>query len=129
MILLPILYILCGSAWFLNPQVKASAIPIAIAAILGLVMSVPLIVTTNYEIRGDGNIYARKSRAFIVSLVVLVVIRFALRNVVQQYNLSTMIMLLYVVAATYIVPWRIASFSKFRKILNAKNANSASMSV
>ncbi|WAH36537.1 CcdC protein domain-containing protein [Alicyclobacillus dauci] len=121
--ILPLLFLLFGFASFLNPGVQLSALEIIIPLMVGIVFSIPLIITTNYEIREDGLIYARKSMAFVVCLLVILALRIALRELLHGYNSSTMTMMYFLVAFGYLVPWRIASFMKFRKVLNGRGAD------
>lgn len=116
--LLPLLFICFGFTMFTNPQLNVSLhfTEILVSLAVGVVMSIPLILTTNYEVRSDGNIYAKKSVAFIVSLVVLVALRMALRAYLHQFDSMTLYAMFYLVAVGYVAPWRIASFVKYRMI-------------
>jgi membrane protein CcdC involved in cytochrome C biogenesis len=115
-ILTPMLFLIPGLLLFTNPRLHISAEEVLVSVLAGLVLSIPLVLTTNYEIRADGNIYAKKSIGFIVSFVGLVILRMLLREYIsglEQFTLSTMFFLM---AASYVFVWRVCSFVKFRKV-------------
>lgn len=89
---------------------------VIIAAFIGVLFAVPLIVLTNYERRDDGNIYTKKSAAFLITFIALVVLRYGSRQYIVDLDQQTIGLLFYVVAVSYIIPWRIASYIKFRKV-------------
>lgn len=76
----------------------------------------PLIVLTNYERRDDGNIYTKKNVAFLITFIALVVLRYGSRRFIVDLDQQTVGLLFYVVAVSYIIPWRIACYIKFRKV-------------
>ena len=47
---------------------------------IGIVFPIPLIWTTNYEVREDNLIYAQKNWGFIAAFIGILIIRFALRQ-------------------------------------------------
>ncbi|WP_179136049.1 CcdC protein domain-containing protein [Paenibacillus sp. 32352] len=58
---------------------------------LGMVLSLPLIWTTNYEVREDNLIYAKKNWGFVFAFVGIILIRLFLRKELtgsrlQRYN-------------------------------------------
>lgn len=99
-----------------NPSVHAPLYEWFIAVALGLVLSIPLIWTTNYEVRADNQIYAKKNMGFIFAFVAVVAIRFTLRNYLSMIEPQTLGALFMLVAFSYILPWRIVSYMKFRKV-------------
>lgn len=115
-ILLPILYLSPVISVFmeLSPQLKVWEV--CVASLIGIVLSIPLVLTTNYEVRQDGQIYAQKSKMFFVALIGIVIIRFAARQYLSGMEPASVSMLFFTVAFSYVVPWRIASFVKFRKL-------------
>jgi len=116
-IILPLLFMTPVVFLFMDPRVHLSVAEIAIPAAIGFVFSLPLIWTTVYEIREDGHIYMKKDIWFIVSFLGILSLRFILRDYlrgIEPINFSCMVM---IIGSCYIVPWRIASFIKFRQIL------------
>ncbi|MBO9541098.1 DUF1453 family protein [bacterium] len=117
-LLLPLLALLPGLTLIFNPQVSEPAWAYGIAFGLGMVLSIPLIWTTNYEVRADNFIYARKNWGFVVAFVGVVVIRLALRHELTNLEPQAKIALFMTVLCGYLIPWRIVSFIKFRRVLN-----------
>ncbi|SFJ22508.1 Membrane protein CcdC involved in cytochrome C biogenesis [Paenibacillus sp. UNC496MF] len=105
-----------------GPNVDAPPWEFLVAFLVGAVLSVPLIWTTNYELRADGQIYAVKNSGFIVAFLAVFVIRFLLRNYFAFIGPETEAALFVVVAAGYAVPWRIVSYAKFRRLLGQRAA-------
>ncbi|WHY26757.1 CcdC family protein [Bacillus wiedmannii] len=118
-ILWPLLFLTPGVLWFFGP-VHPAILQGIIAAFIGVLFAVPLIVLTNYERRDDGNIYTKKSAAFLITFIALVILRYGSRKYIVDLDQQTIGLLFYVVAVSYIIPWRIASYIKFRKIWREK---------
>ncbi|WDL95892.1 CcdC protein domain-containing protein [Alicyclobacillus sp. ALC3] len=99
-----------------------------VTAAVGVVMSLPLIFTTNYERRTDGQIYSQQNLMFVVSFVCLIVIRLFGDILLRRYfNPEIFAYLTYVLVLAYFVPWRLVCWMKFRR-LASKNANKAGVS-
>jgi membrane protein CcdC involved in cytochrome C biogenesis len=120
-ILFPLLFMVPGLFLILNPNVHAPLYEWFIAAILGLILSIPLIWTTNYEVREDNQIYAKKNMGFIFAFVAVIAIRFALRSYLSMIEPQTLGALFMLVAIFYILPWRIVSYMKFRKVAQQRS--------
>ena len=115
-ILLPILYLFPAISMFSQLPFQLKIREIGIASLIGVLLAVPLMLTTNYEVRQDGQIYAQKNKSFFIALIAVVVIRFAARQYFSGMDPTSLGMLFFIVAFSYVVPWRIASFIKFRKV-------------
>jgi membrane protein CcdC involved in cytochrome C biogenesis len=114
--LIPLLFLLPGLLMFLNPHIHAAAWEWLAAIIVGVALSVPLIWTTNYEIRQDGQIYPQKNMGFITALISVIAIRFLLREYLAVIDPETQAALFMIVAIGYLIPWRVTSFMKFRTL-------------
>ncbi|GCF73052.1 cytochrome c biogenesis protein CcdC [Bacillus cereus] len=119
-ILWPLLFLTPGILLFFGP-VHPAILQVTIAASIGVIFAIPLIVLTNYERREDGNIYTKKSAAFLITFIALVVLRYGSRQFIVDLDQKTIGLLFYVVAVSYIIPWRIACYIKFRKVLRENN--------
>ncbi|HDR7472503.1 TPA: DUF1453 family protein, partial [Bacillus toyonensis] len=69
-ILWPLLFLTPGIIWFFGP-VHPAILQVVLAACIGILFAVPLIILTNYERRDDGNIYTKKSTAFLITFIAL----------------------------------------------------------
>lgn len=119
-ILLPLLFLLPGFVFFLNPG-HTTYFQIFVSIFLGIFLSILLIIFSDYEIRKDGLIYTKKSLAFIVTFSILIILRYYFRQHLASINSATLNMLIFLIVICYLVPWRIACYIKFKRILNLKN--------
>lgn len=121
-LLVPILFILPALSLILNPKAHLEAWEGMAAIGLGLLLSLPLIWTTNYERREDQQIYAVKNIGFIVAFLCILILRFALRSYLSGLGQETVAALFMIVLIGYVLPWRIVSYFKFRKLYEQKSA-------
>ncbi|MGO4182822.1 CcdC family protein [Paenibacillus sp. TAF43_2] len=117
-LLIPLLFIIPGLSLIINPNVNEPAWAFGIAFGLGVIFSIPLIWTTNYEVREDNLIYSKKNWGFIAAFIGIVFIRFALRQELSDLDPQGKTALFMLVAFGYIIPWRVFSFIKFRRVAN-----------
>ncbi|HLO11720.1 MAG TPA: cytochrome c biogenesis protein CcdC [Pseudoneobacillus sp.] len=115
-ILLPMFYILIGFYAYSKLQIHLEIWEIGVASLIGVLLALPLIWTTNFEIRQDGQIYAQKNKSFFIALIVVVAIRIVARQYISSLDPASLSMLFLIVAFSYVAPWRIVSFVKFRKV-------------
>ncbi|MEK4737083.1 MULTISPECIES: CcdC family protein [Bacillus] len=114
-ILWPLLFLTPGILLFFDP-IHPAILQVTIAASIGVIFAIPLIFLTNYERREDGNIYTKKSAAFLITFIGIVILRYSSRQYIVGLDPQIIGLLFYVVAVSYIIPWRIACYIKFRKV-------------
>ncbi|WP_439876423.1 CcdC family protein [Bacillus mycoides] len=119
-ILWPLLFLTPGILLFFGP-VHPAILQVTIAIIIGVLFAILLIFLTNYERREDGNIYTKKSAAFLITFIGIVILRYSSRQYIVGLDSQTIGLLFYVVAISYIIPWRIACYIKFRKVWRENN--------
>jgi membrane protein CcdC involved in cytochrome C biogenesis len=117
-LLTPMLFMTPGLSLVFNSNISVPAGAYGVALGLGMVLSIPLIWTTNYEVREDNLIYAKKNWGFVVAFVGIVLIRLLLRQEFTGMDPHGKIALFMMVAFGYIIPWRIVSFIKFRRLVS-----------
>ncbi|GMK41933.1 cobalamin biosynthesis protein CbiX [Paenibacillus sp. CCS19] len=115
-LLLPLVYMLPATYVLMNPEAHATSKEWLAAAAIGLVLSLPLIWTTQYEVRSDNQIYAKRNMWFIVSFLAILAVRFVLRTSIQDIDSQTLSALFVTVAFCYVIPWRVVSYIKFRMV-------------
>ncbi|WP_042461331.1 CcdC protein domain-containing protein [Neobacillus dielmonensis] len=120
-ILMPLMIFLPGISVFMSLQLQLKTWEIAVAALAGLLLAIPLMWTTNYEIREDGQIYAQKNKSFFIALIFVLVIRMVFKQFISGLDPASLGMLFFAVAISYVVPWRIVSFIKFRKVKQSQS--------
>jgi membrane protein CcdC involved in cytochrome C biogenesis len=121
-ILLPLLYMSPALGVVIQPSVHMTSIEIVVSVIFGIVLSVPLIYTTGYEIREDGKIYAKKSIGFVIALICVFIIRRLVNNFLPHIDALTLNALSIISLFVYIGLWRIISYTKFKKVYNSNLA-------
>lgn len=85
-----------------------------------LMFAFPLIVTTQME-KVESDIFVRRSKAFIVIMVVLFLLRLMLHRVAEQYmSIPQTGALFYLLAFGMIVPWRLAMVSDYFRLTKAE---------
>ncbi len=121
-ILLPLLYMSPAFSVVLQPSVHMTSVEIIVSVIFGTLLSIPLIYTTGYEIREDGNIYAKKSIGFVIALIAVFVSRRVVNSYLPGIDILTLNALSIISLFVYVGLWRIISFMKFKKVYNSQVA-------
>lgn len=116
-IILPLLFLTPAFTLFMDSRIHLTVGEVLIPALIGIVCSIPLMLTTVYEIREDGNIYMKKDMWFIISFLAILSLRFLLRGYLQTLEPINFTSMVIIIGICYLVPWRIVSFIKFRKIV------------
>lgn len=119
-IIAPPLFMSTGFAMFHFPEVVTPISYDLIAFCVGTLFSIPLILSSRFEVV-DNEIYLRRSKAFIAILLVL----FAIRLVVKMYvgdEFTPMQTggLFFVLAFGMILPWRVAMFINYKQKMKFK---------
>ncbi|WP_088832504.1 CcdC protein domain-containing protein [Paenibacillus tyrfis] len=116
-LLLPILYISTSLFQLMDPNLHLQSGQVLIALLIGLVISVPLIMTTNFEVRENGAAFIKRNKIVFVILIVVFALRFVFVGTVKVIDPSTLGFLCNLVTFGYVACWRIVSFIKFRNVL------------
>lgn len=115
-ILIPPLAMSTGMLQFLIPAFRLTWLEVGEALIVGLIFSVFLIKTSNFEKR-DGEVYLSRSKAFFIVVFVLLAIRTVMKAFLgDEVNIFATGGLFYLIAWGMIVPWRIAMYQKYKQI-------------
>lgn len=123
-IILPPFFMSTGALMYIFPYFRLTTMEMIEAVFVGMFFSVFLIFTSNFEVK-DNKIYMKRSKLFPLILITLLVIRavmkFFLSSAIHPGELAGMFFLL---AFSMIVPWRIAMYIKYKKILRTINNSS-----
>lgn len=116
-IIMPPVGMSTGLAMFLYPPTHVPLAWAAAAFALGaLVLAWPLVLTSRLHVT-DGQVYVRRSRAFLWILVGLVTVRFALRGIIEQYiTLEQTAGLFFLLAFGMILRWRVGMLLEYRRL-------------
>ena len=120
-IILPLPFLTPGFSFFLNASGHVTYLQLSIAIFLGVGFSIPLILWSDYEIRNDGLIYTKKSPAFIITFAIMIALRYYFRQQISTIDPDTLNMLIFLLVLCYLIPWRIACYIKYKKVLKLKN--------
>ena len=112
-IVLPPLFMSTGALMFIFPYFRIEWIQVAEAIGVGVIFSIFLIFTSNFEYK-DGNIYLKPSKIFPIILVVLLVVRLFAKQYMGQYNeLGELAGRFYLLAFGMLFTWRMVMLIKF----------------
>lgn len=115
-IILPPLFMSTGALMFIFPYFQVSWWQVLEAVSVGMVFSIFLIITSNFEVKGK-DIYLKPSKVFIFILIFLLVLRICLKMYLgQSISIGETSGMFYLLAFGMLVTWRIAMLVKFLKI-------------
>ena len=115
-IILPPLFMSTGFAMFHFPETATPFSYHVTAFLIGLVLSIPLILTSRFEFVGQ-EVYLKRSRAFFLILLGLLVIRTVIKLVVNDsFTVKQTGGLFFLLAYGMIVPWRLAMLYMYRQL-------------
>lgn len=113
-IVLPPFFMATGALMYVVPYFRLTGSEMLEAFIIGLLFSTVLIWTSRFEVKGT-EIYMKRSKAFPVILISLLIIRTVMKifisNEIDPGELGGMFFLL---AFCMIVPWRAAMLYKYK---------------
>lgn len=117
-IIIPPLGMSTGYLMFIAPQTHVSLLYAGIALLVGFLLSYPLILTSRMYRSGD-EVYLKRSPAFVVVLLALVVCRIILHSYVESFiSIPQTGALFFILAFGMLVPWRVAMLWEYRKLKN-----------
>ncbi|MCY9670697.1 cytochrome c biogenesis protein CcdC [Paenibacillus alginolyticus] len=115
-LLLPILYISTSLMQLFDPSLHIREEQVIIALLIGMIVSIPLILTTNFEVRDNGNTFIKRNKTVFVLLIVIFALRFLAIATIKSIVPSTLSFMCNLITFGYIATWRIISFIKFRSV-------------
>ncbi|MCS4485367.1 CcdC family protein [Staphylococcus americanisciuri] len=115
-IILPPVFMSTGALMYVVPYFRLTHTEIIESIVMGVVFSTVLILTSHFEVKGN-DIYLKKSKAFPIVLISLLIIRTVLKvflgNSVDAGELAGMFFLL---AFSMLLPWRLAMLWRYQQI-------------
>lgn len=121
-LLLPILYISTSLMQLFDPSLHIHERQVVIALLIGIILSIPLIMKTNFEVRDNGSTFIKRNKTVFVLLIVIFVLRFLAIATINSIDPSTLSFMCNLMTFGYIATWRIISFIKFRGVSSPKQA-------
>ncbi|KKI91962.1 membrane protein [Bacillus sp. SA1-12] len=115
-IILPPIFMSTGALMFIHPMFRVTVAEIFEALLVGMVFSILLIKTSNFEIR-ENNIYLKRSKAFAFILIGLLLIRIIMKSYLSStIDLGELSGMFWILAFGMIVPWRIAMYISYKRV-------------
>lgn len=115
-IILPPFFMATGALMYVVPYFRLTGTEILESIILGVLFSSVLIWTSRFEVRGS-EIYMKRSKAFPIILISLLVIRTLLKIIIsKEIDPGEIGGMFFLLAFCMIVPWRLAMLYKYRKL-------------
>lgn len=118
-IILPPLFMSSGALMFLFEEFRVPFVQVIEASAVGLLFSILLIKTTNFEFK-DNEAYLKQSKVFIFVLLGLLIFRLVAKLILSSsIDVGELAGMFWIVAFAMILPWRIGMLVKFNKIRKA----------
>lgn len=115
-IILPPVFMSSGALMFIFEEFRVAPLQILEALVVGMLFSIILIKTTQFEIR-DEDVYMKRSKAFVFILFGLLLVRLVGKLVLSSsIDVGELGGMFWILAFGMIVPWRIAMLMKFKKL-------------
>ena len=125
-ILLPPLFMSTGALMYIFPEFRLTSIEIIESVIVGMLFSLLLIKTSKFEVKGE-EIYLKRSRAFMIILIGLLVIRIVAKSILSTtIDFGELSGMFFLLAFSMILPWRIAMYRDFKKLYLKINPSTGS---
>jgi len=117
-IIIPPLGMTTGYLMFIFPFMRISWTYGIIAFLVGCLFSVPLILSSKME-AVDDKVYLRRSPAFILVLLALLLVRLGLHSYIEQYvTIPQTGAIFFILAFGMLLPWRVAMYLRYKAFLN-----------
>lgn len=115
-IIMPPLFMSTGALMFLFPEFRVSWLELLEATAVGMVFSLLLMKTSNFEIR-DNAIYLKRSKAFPLILMTLLIVRIISKLVLStKIDIAELGGMFFILAFAMIIPWRMAMYNQYIKL-------------
>ncbi len=112
-IIMPPVGMSTGFLMFLVSQTRIPWLYAFAAFLVGLMFSYPLILSSKMYVQ-EGFVYLKRSPAFVVVLLALLIIRIALHTYVESYvSIPQTGALFFILAFGMLAPWRVAMLRRF----------------
>lgn len=115
-IILPPIFMATGALMYIVPYFRLTGMEMLESLILGVLFSTVLIWTSRFEVKGS-EIFIRRSKAFPVILIFLLIIRTVIKIFISsEVNPGEIAGMFFLLAFCMIVPWRLAMLYKYKKL-------------
>ena len=117
-IILPPIFMATGALMYIVPYFRLTGMEMLESLILGVLFSTVLIWTSRFEVKGS-EIFMRRSKAFPVILISLLIIRTVIKIFISsEINPGEIAGMFFLLAFCMIVPWRLAMLYKYLSLIH-----------
>ena len=102
-----------GALMYVVPYFRLTGMEMLESLILGVLFSTVLIWTSRFEVKDD-NIYMKRSKAFPIILISLLIIRTVIKIFISSEIDPGKLLVCFLLAFCMIVPWRCAMLYKYK---------------
>ncbi|MDH8978173.1 CcdC family protein [Staphylococcus epidermidis] len=115
-IILPPFFMATGALMYVVPYFRLTGMEMLESLILGVLFSTVLIWTSRFEVKDD-KIYMKRSKAFPIILISLLIIRTVIKIFISsEIDPGEIAGMFFLLAFCMIVPWRCAMLYKYKKL-------------
>lgn len=119
-ILIPPFAMSTGALMFIFEEFRVTLLQVLEASTVGIIFSFILIATSKFEIR-DNEIYMKRSKAFFIILIGLLLIRILGKIVLtNSFDVGELAGMFWILAFAMLWPWRIAMLIQYKKIAKSQ---------
>ncbi|MGV3042234.1 CcdC family protein [Staphylococcus rostri] len=115
-IILPPVFMSTGALMYVVPYFRLTNAEIIESIVIGMLFSTVLMLTSHFEIKGN-DIYLKKSKAFPIVLVSLLVIRTVLKVFLgSSIDAGELAGMFFLLAFSMLLPWRLAMLWRYQQL-------------
>ena len=115
-IILPPFFMATGALMYVVPYFRLTGMEMLESLLLGVLFSTVLIWTSRFEVKDD-KIYMKRSKAFPIILISLLIIRTVIKIFISsEIDPGEIAGMFFLLAFCMIVPWRCAMLYKYKKL-------------
>ncbi|KIX89737.1 cytochrome C biogenesis protein CcdC [Staphylococcus microti] len=115
-IILPPVFMSTGALMYVVPYFRLTHTEIIESIVIGMLFSTVLMMTSHFEVKGS-DIYLKKSKAFPIVLISLLIIRTVLKVFLgSSINAGELAGMFFLLAFSMLLPWRLAMLYRYQQL-------------
>lgn len=115
-IILPPVFMSTGAFMYVVPYFRLTHTEIIESVVIGMLFSTVLMMTSHFEVKGS-DIYLKKSKAFPIVLISLLIIRTVLKVFLgSSINAGELAGMFFLLAFSMLLPWRLAMLYRYQQL-------------
>ena len=115
-IILPPFFMSTGALMYVVPYFRLTHTEIIESIVIGMLFSTVLMMTSHFEVKGS-DIYLKKSKAFPIVLISLLIIRTVLKVFLgSSIDAGELAGMFFLLAFSMLLPWRLAMLYRYQQL-------------